>query len=468
MTLVATGALIIAGIGFTGSYAAVRHLATRKGFGHFSYLFPIGIDAGICALLALDLLLTWIRIPYPLLRQAAWLLTAATIAFNGATAWPDPLGVSMHAVIPVLFIVTVEAARHAIGRIADITADKHMEGVRLSRWLLSPVPTLLLWRRMKLWELRSYTQAIKLEQQRLVYQARLRTRHGRTWRRKAPAEALIPLRLTRYGIPLAGTAPPGPAATDTHPTPAPAHFPFKPTAGPARTTYEATPAVTSTPPQTDTARLLAEQLPLQQEGLSGSARETTRENTGGSFPDATRTSPAKEQSVPAPSPHREDDIRREATHLSSHAAIAPSHRQDGPVVDEHPIEPPSRGHPTLGVVDRYYLAWTQYQAEHGKEPTAEQLSAHLHHQGIHGRQGQPVTPSTLRRYTFSFRIYTVWAQHRASSASPSPHAVAQDCKNRGITAQYNRPIAHHHISQHTKDFERRWYALTNHKAPAGQ
>ncbi|WP_030622420.1 DUF2637 domain-containing protein, partial [Streptomyces fulvoviolaceus] len=97
--------------------------------------------------LALDLLLTWIRIPFPLLRQTAWLLTAATIAFNGAAAWPDPLGVGMHAVIPILFVVSVEAARHAIGRIADITADKHMEGVRLTRWLLSPLPTFLLWRR---------------------------------------------------------------------------------------------------------------------------------------------------------------------------------------------------------------------------------------------------------------------------------------------------------------------------------
>jgi hypothetical protein len=31
----------------------------------------------------------------------------------------------MHGVIPVLFVVTVEAARHAVGRIADITADRH-------------------------------------------------------------------------------------------------------------------------------------------------------------------------------------------------------------------------------------------------------------------------------------------------------------------------------------------------------
>ncbi|MGW2838562.1 DUF2637 domain-containing protein [Streptomyces sp. NPDC001493] len=215
--LVVAGAAVIAAIGFAGSYAAVRELALEKGFGNFSLVFPIGIDAGICVLLALDLLLTWMRIPFPLLRQTAWLLTAATIAFNGAAAWPDPLGTGMHAVIPILFVVAVEAARHAVGRIADITADKHMEGVRLTRWLLSPVPTFKLWRRMKLWELRSYEQVIKLEQDRLVYQARLQARFGRAWRRKAPVEALMPLRLAKFGVPLAETAPAGLAAAGIEP-----------------------------------------------------------------------------------------------------------------------------------------------------------------------------------------------------------------------------------------------------------
>lgn len=240
--VVVAGAVVIAGIGFAGSYAAVRELALQKGFGNFSYVFPIGIDAGICVLLALDLLLTWIRIPFPLLRQTAWLLTMATIAFNGAAAWPDPLGVGMHAVIPILFVVSVEAARHAIGRMADITADKHMEGVRLTRWLLSPVPTFLLWRRMKLWELRSYDQVIKLEQERLVYQARLQARFGRGWRRKAPVESLMPLRLARYGVPLAETAPSGLAAAGIEP----ALLPPAATAQPALETGDAG-AISRTP-----------------------------------------------------------------------------------------------------------------------------------------------------------------------------------------------------------------------------
>lgn len=213
---VALGAAVIAVIGFIGSYTAVRRLAEAKHFGAFAMLFPIGLDAGILVLLALDLLLTWLRMQLPLLRHIAWVLTAGTIAFNGAAAWPDPIGVAMHAVIPVLFIAVVEAARHAIGIAADISAAKHMESVRLSRWLLAPARTFFLWRRMKLWELRSYDEVIALEQQRLVERLRLRAEFGRMWRRKAPVDTVIAYRMMRYGRALA------PVGSAAGPAPAPA------------------------------------------------------------------------------------------------------------------------------------------------------------------------------------------------------------------------------------------------------
>ncbi|WP_456293732.1 DUF2637 domain-containing protein [Streptomyces goshikiensis] len=200
LAVVILGTLIIATIGFAGSYAAVRKLAEEKGFGTFAIWFPIGIDAGIVALLALDLFLAWLRLPFPLLRHTAWVLTAATIAFNGAAAWPDPLSVAMHAVIPILFVVVVEAARHAVGRIADLIAENHMDSVRTSRWVLSPVPTFMLWRRMKLWELRSYKQAVALEKARLVYRRRVEARYGSL--KQAPVEVSLPLELARYAEPL--------------------------------------------------------------------------------------------------------------------------------------------------------------------------------------------------------------------------------------------------------------------------
>jgi hypothetical protein len=77
-----------------------------------------------------------------------------------------------------------------------------MESVRLARWLLDPISTFRLWRRMKLWELRSYDEVIRLEQSRLIERARLRARYGRRWRSRAPVSAVMALRLTRYGRPL--------------------------------------------------------------------------------------------------------------------------------------------------------------------------------------------------------------------------------------------------------------------------
>jgi hypothetical protein len=600
--VVVFGAVVIAGIGFAGSYAAVRELAVEKGFGDFAYVFPIGIDAGICVLLALDLLLTWIRIPFPLLRQTAWLLTAATIAFNGAAAWPDPLGVGMHGVIPVLFVVSVEAARHAIGRIADITADRHMEGVRLTRWLLSPVPTFLLWRRMKLWELRSYDQVIKLEQERLVYQATLRSRYGRAWRRKAPAESLMPLRLARYGVPLAWTGPAGLAAAgideppglftveripaaadqpdDTTPSAAPDD---KPT--PAEITQAPPPRNPAAAPEgprgaaaaggedaewfTDAyraflARYQVEPTPMQWaswlrdvygittaagDPLSGDqvqplllalqeryaapvaepavseGPELADASTGwydyfhsawrayvdehGRFPDAdalaafvyqrdaitgeggrlitgddltgyvTRFQEQQSAGKPDAAAPADDSDGQDAD-----GALAPQEPETAPVgakaakgmrgsrvdalIDDSLPERDSSTaeSPVLTTADRYYLGWMEYQAEHGVEPTAEELSAHLAQHGIYGRGGKPVSPANLRRYFLPSRVYNVWAEHRTAGENPDADAVAQHCAAQGITGQYNKPITTAYITEHADEFERRWQALIHHRAGA--
>jgi hypothetical protein len=198
--LVAAAATTIAVIGFAGSYRAVTTLALAKGFGAFAYAFPAGVDAGIVAFLGLDLVLTWLRMPYPLLRQGAWGLTGATIAFNAAAAWGDWLAVGMHATIPILFVIVVEAARHAIGRIADIVADRHIESPPIVRWLLSPVGTFLIWRRMRVWQIPSYLVVITLLRELRVYRAKLRKKYGWQWRWLADADELLPFDMARFGI----------------------------------------------------------------------------------------------------------------------------------------------------------------------------------------------------------------------------------------------------------------------------
>lgn len=409
--VVVAGAVVIAGIGFAGSYAAVRALALQKGFGNFSLVFPIGIDAGICVLLALDLLLTWIRIPFPLLRQTAWLLTAATIAFNGAAAWPDPLGVGMHAVIPILFVVTVEAARHAVGRIADITADRHMEGVRITRWLLSPVPTFKLWRRMKLWELRSYEQAVGMEQDRLIYQARLQARYGRAWRRKAPVEALMPLRLARIGVPLAQTAPEGLAAAGIDPILLPPAAAGAAAAVPAATAAPAAPALEAGAVQA-AVQTPAVQAPVQA-AVQGPDPQEARP--------ATAATPAPAAAVPpvthTPPPFAVDPTAMPAAHDSAWfaAPLAPQAAYEGGYNPQYvegleptPVMPPTgpdeeqdlgqvqeqqlpaprpemrpeAGEPVSDIdeakfAEAAYEVFRSYIEENGKVPSPEQVDIYL-------------------------------------------------------------------------------------------
>jgi hypothetical protein len=117
----------------------------------------------------------------------------------------------------------------------------------------------------------------------------------------------------------------------------------------------------------------------------------------------------------------------------------------------------------LTTVDRYYLAWSEYHNEYGHEPTAEQLSAHLAQKNIHGRGGNPVHPSTLRRYLLSYRVYNVWSAYRIRGEPPTADTVAHACTTRGITAQYNKPVTPTYITDNTSDFERRWHTLNHHQ-----
>lgn len=205
LTIVSSvGGVILAGIGFTGSYDTLKGLAFKHGFGDFSYAFPIGVDAGIVVLYALDLFLIRRNTPWPMLRTLAHLLTAATIVFNAAAApgpvSADPIGTAMHAVIPLMFIAAVEAARRLVVRASDIEQGRDSQTIPAARWVLSPAATAALWRRMKLWNTSSYQETVELEQERTVYAAMLQRTYGRGWKRKAPADALLPLTMAKYGL----------------------------------------------------------------------------------------------------------------------------------------------------------------------------------------------------------------------------------------------------------------------------
>ncbi|QMU79353.1 DUF2637 domain-containing protein [Streptacidiphilus sp. PB12-B1b] len=437
---VATGAVIIAGIGFTGSYAAVRTLALHKGFGDFSYVFPVGVDVGIAVLLALDLVLTWLRIPFPLLRQTAWLLTAGTIVFNAASSWGDPLAMAMHAIIPVLFVVVVEAARHAVGRMADITADKHMESVRLMRWLLSPVPTFRLWRRMKLWEMRSYDDVVRMEQNRLVYRTHLRAQYGRNWRRQAPIETLLPLKLAKYGVPLdldTVRAVSAPVRYVEVPQPVPAQqldpaqqppLPGPLPQAPHQQAVQPQPAPQQAVQQPQPAPVLPltgpspDPVPVAVDLLSKLAKHRHRRPLHD--PDVAPQAAAEESAGPVDNPTRgvawlprpeavaePQEAGPEAWFAAKVVPDPPAEPEPGAAPEEE--EPPAGLHPAApavpvapstpvgeATVDQYLEGLRSFIDSYNYEPDEQKLAEHLFtNHGVTGKSGdRPVGVETLRRH----------------------------------------------------------------------
>ncbi|WP_371793780.1 DUF2637 domain-containing protein [Streptomyces sp. NBC_01471] len=167
-------------IGFAASYTTLRRVAAENGFGNtgiwsLAPWIPIGIDASIVALLALDLVMVRSRSPWPVLRFAAHAMTLVTVAFNasdgiksGAGLWAGltahPVRVGLHGVMPVLFVLGVEASRHLLIKAARIEDGTASDRVPLHRWVLAPPTTIRLYRQMRLAGVQSYPEMIAREQ----------------------------------------------------------------------------------------------------------------------------------------------------------------------------------------------------------------------------------------------------------------------------------------------------------------
>lgn len=187
------GALAL--LGGYGSFAAIRELAYPR-FGERAWTIPIGIDVGILALLAVDLLLEYLGIGWPILRWVAWGFIGCTVYLNFASADHDAPAAVMQVSMPVLFITVLEGVRHLIRRTSGLAADTHIDKIPVARRLYAPLTSLMLHRRMVLWHVRDYRQGLHLEYEHLQAVSRLQERYGRwLWRWRAPLSARVALRL---------------------------------------------------------------------------------------------------------------------------------------------------------------------------------------------------------------------------------------------------------------------------------
>ncbi|MBB0231984.1 DUF2637 domain-containing protein [Streptomyces calidiresistens] len=201
-------ALAALALALTGLYLSFNNVAKfaheELGFHSLEHgqLFIGGVDLGILTLIAVDLLLAWLGRPVTWIRYPVWLLTAATMALNSASAAPtggweplDYVAVAAHAVVPVLFIAIVEIGRYVIDQV--VRPDRERTSIPVHRWLLAPVSTARLYRRMRLWSL-TYEEIVRRDADLRGYRIWLE-RLCAAEKRKPTADELLPITLAPHG-----------------------------------------------------------------------------------------------------------------------------------------------------------------------------------------------------------------------------------------------------------------------------
>ncbi|WP_329254916.1 DUF2637 domain-containing protein [Streptomyces sp. NBC_01478] len=219
--LAGVGALAAAGVGALGlisSFDAVSDAAASWGFSA-PWMLPVGIDVSIPVFTVANLLLIRMDMALAWVRFVPWALTLITCGLNIAAGHSLSAKVA-HGTMPLLWVVFSEIGAHVYAVRIGAATGRRMEKIRFSRWLLAPVSTFALWRRMTLWEVTSYTMALTCERDRLLARADLHERFGWNWRRKTPRRERVMLRMGDLTPATEDTTPP-PAAPSVDAKPRP-------------------------------------------------------------------------------------------------------------------------------------------------------------------------------------------------------------------------------------------------------
>lgn len=212
--VIAVLATLLGVIGFVNSFERVE-AAVAPSFGGLAWSVPLGIDIGIAVFTGLDLVMARLGMRLAWLRVVPWALVAVTIYLNVADE-ADPVAMVAHAALPGLWVIAVEVGAHMVRHWAGLNGTgrdrQRLDRVRLSRWVLAPVSTARLRRRMILQEIVSYREALAWDGQRRRSKSDLQDRYGRlAWRWQAPRRERLDYRLGDHGTHQPAALPAGPA-----------------------------------------------------------------------------------------------------------------------------------------------------------------------------------------------------------------------------------------------------------------
>ncbi|RPF36245.1 DUF2637 domain-containing protein [Streptomyces sp. TLI_185] len=224
----AFAAAAVGALGLISSFDAVSAAALSWGF-HSPWMLPVGIDVAIPVFTVANLLLIRMDMALGWVRFVPWALTLITCGLNIAAGHSLSAKVA-HGTMPLLWVVFSEIGAHIYAVRIGAATGRRMEKIRFSRWLLAFPSTFALWRRMTLWEVTSYTEALAREKERQLARADLREQYGRKWRSKTPRRERVMLRMGDLAPTTEETTPAPPPADTPEPPAAPKPRPRRQTA----------------------------------------------------------------------------------------------------------------------------------------------------------------------------------------------------------------------------------------------
>ncbi|MEV2257018.1 hypothetical protein AB0I94_41885, partial [Streptomyces sp. NPDC050147] len=140
----------------------------------------------------------------------------------------------------------------------------------------------------------------------------------------------------------------------------------------------------------------------------------------------------------------------------------PPAEQREPSLEHGPTPRASAPHEAVQptAVDRYYLGYESFLHTHGRDPSREELAAHLAGLGITNPQGRPVKANAVGRYQLEFRAYAVWAAMcETTGTEPDLVALLEEVNERGIKGLHNKPLTAQWMAERIEDFRRRRRAI---------
>lgn len=176
-------AALIALGGMVLSFRAVSAEMAPAFGSKWAWLVPIVVDLTVFVFSGVDLVLARLDMGHPLARWTVYGATAGTVWLN-YSAGGSAAGRTAHVLMPSIWVVFIELMRHVVRRQTNLATGSVREPIPAARWIVSPWPTLKLWRRMILWRQHSYTAALAMERTRLGAIATARQMHGKGWRKQ--------------------------------------------------------------------------------------------------------------------------------------------------------------------------------------------------------------------------------------------------------------------------------------------